>query len=277
MIVISVLLIIAHLAVLFCAACIFPEPGDNETALSVTFGVTHGEIALLALWTVYGRPLLGQRLVIAGAGVGLVSAVFCVYVLRTNGPPEVCVISALGFYLQWVLTQIPFWLTKKSGWIIARGTSGRAGMLPQQFHIRHLFIWTTAIAVAFAAGNALAGRLGQMSDDVFQWIAFFAIVTIANILMAGPTMWATLSQQVSLVWMGAAVAAIGMLTSLEATVFRQLPVSADLLDEGVRFIVVISIFHAFTIVTALLVVRGYGYRLIGADLAGGDVSGGSDL
>lgn len=256
------LVVLAHAAVLLSAPFLLPGPDNAEMFLAITFGVTHAEIGLLAVWAVFSSRALGTRMLVSTAGILLVAAVFCTYVIRTNGPTEVCVISTISLFVQWAVTQVPFWLTKRSGWVVRPGDTGvHMDHQVSQFHIRHLFIWTTAIAVLFGIGNAASGLIGDTSKDFTEWVVFFGIVTISNVLMAGPLIWATLTRDSRLAWASVAVAAIVLLTPLELTFFRQLPVSARLQDNGVRFIVVISFVHAITLVSGLLTIRGYRWHL----------------
>ena len=68
------------------------------------------------------------------------------------------------------------------------------GQHPRQFHLRHLFVWTTAIAVLCGVGNAVSGWIGEIGGNFPRWIGFFGIVAATNVLMVGPVVWAILHE-----------------------------------------------------------------------------------
>ncbi len=249
--------------VLLFAAFLFPSPDDSELALACLLGVVDGETALLAVWLVFSQRRLLVRLLVSVLGVMLVCGVSSAYVVRTHGPLEVCVVwTAVSFGL-WMLTQIPFWLTKSTGWVIAKtDSSGSLGQHPRQFHLRHLFVWTTAIAVLCGVGNAVSGWIGEIGGNFPRWIGFFGIVAATNVLMVGPVVWAILTRDGGYRWGLVACLAFALLTPLEASIFRALSVSQMLLKESVLFIVVLNAIYGATIVTALLVARGFRWRLV---------------
>lgn len=264
MYVIIFLLAAAQLALFFSVAFLIPEPDNAESIVAITFGVFHADIALLSLWAVFGQRPARIRLTVCVIALFLLVAVFCAYVDRTGGPDAVYLVSSGAIFVHWIAMMIPFWLTRKSGWMIAKAGGEYAERAREsQFHIRHLFVWTTAIAVLFAVGNGLSGKIAQLNlSDSAEWSAFFGIITAANVLMAGPLVWATLAAQVSLIWIGVATASIGMLTPLEAKFFGEVPIGQNLLEHGIRFISLISMTHAATIVITLMLVRRYGWRLV---------------
>ena len=253
----------AHAVVLLTAAFLFPSPNAGQAFLAVTVGVIHAEIALLAVWVVFSMQPLRRRLLLSACGISLLAAVFCAYVIRTSGPPEVCAISTISLLLQWALIQIPFWLTKKYGWVLAKGDVGVSSRpLDVQFHLRHLFVWTAATAVLLAVGKGLLGRTGEFSPNCIEWIGFFAIVSIGHVPVASALIWGILKRNVSLIWVGFAISAIGSLPSLEGRFLSELTIGRQVLRGITTFTVVVSFVHALTIVTALLVTRGYGWRLV---------------
>ena len=263
------LLVFGHALVLLFAAFLFPSPDDSELALACLVGVVDGETVLLAVWLVFSQRRLVVRLLVSVLGVILVCAAASAYVVRTHGPGEVCVVwTAVSFGL-WMATQIPFWLTKSTGWVIAKtDSSGSLGQHTRQFHLRHLFVWTTAIAVLCGVGNAVSGWIGDIDNgfprwnDYARWIGFFGIIAATNVLMVGPFVWAILTRDGRYRWGLVACLSFVLLTPMEASLFRALSVSQMLLNESVLFIVVLSSIYVATIVTALLVARGFRWRLV---------------
>jgi hypothetical protein len=260
------LLVLIHGLVLLLTACVFPAPDTDNHVLSLSLGVLYAEIALLVVWFVFSARPLRIRLLGATIGLVILCASFCAYVVRTSGPGEVCAVWIGVCLTQWSLTQIPLWLTKSSGWALAKA-NGQLASCPKtsQFHIRHLFAWTTAIAVLFGIGNAAQGWLGGFHGELQSWLAFFGLLTTTNVLIAGPVVWATLVRDGRARWIVVSLLSILLLTPLEVSLFGHLSVSQRMLHNGLLFLLTLNTIYVAGLFTALLVTRGFGWRLARVD------------
>jgi purine-cytosine permease-like protein len=103
------------------------------------------------------------------------------FVIRTGGTAEICVFSLLALLVQWSLIQIPFWLTQVTGWrVVKRGFEASEKVTTEtQFHLWHLFAWTTGVAVLLGVGRLLSGFLPRIDRAWSEFGVFFAFLAVA--------------------------------------------------------------------------------------------------
>lgn len=252
-----------HIISLICIAVLIPSPGDSWIFLAIAMGVTCGQSAVLATWMVFGLRSVAIRVLESLGSLALIGTAFCFFVIRTNGPDEVCFFSCIALLVQWMLIQIPFWMTRATGWmVVMKNQPVNQSPMASQYHLWHLFAWTTGVAVLLGVGRMLSGvRLSGFDNYLGEFAVFFAFFAVGNVLLAGPLIWATLIRNGKFQWSILAAIAIGFLTYGEVQLFRSLTV-AQKIGPYVAFVVVLNTTYLATVALALITASSNGWRFV---------------
>ena len=260
-------MVIAHVGFALCAAILFPSPDrNNAVPLACTIGVQTGYFVLLGYWFALSQPRLSLRLVICFTVLLAVTFTFGCYVVRTSGPESVIFVMACACSIQWLLAVVPGWLMRRAGWLLQTRFDVTRTPAPKQFHVRHLLVWTTGLAVLFdiarVAIQPLRIWIESLESQGFSFSGFFAILVLGHAVMGGPLMCAVMSREGWYAWAGIALFALCSSTYVEHLFLKDTMVNQAMLQNTASFVVVVTICFALTFVSLLLLVRFRGWALV---------------
>jgi hypothetical protein len=245
----------------------FGKPG--LVLYGASSGFVFGQVTLLVIWGVLGPEPLSRQL---PRSIGLCIFVFYSWIAGTvlaNDPPP----TDVSFFLA-IFAAFMFLILTTPMWIVRRLLSWRIYTLDQrergsdQFTIRHIMIWTAAIAVLTAIGRVLFTTSNDgtgMPPASTIWTSGFMILGISAFIagLGLPLVWGVLSPRMSHTawWAIFAVFTVGPMALHECLylVQGQSPNADD------RFFGILSwygfyILMSLVVCSALWVVRIHGYR-----------------
>jgi hypothetical protein len=257
-------LVAVHLIVDALIAFVMPSNRSDDFTIGLIFGTLFAQISLSSVWAAMGPERLVWRLPVT-AFLGTLSCFAFLWGLLGDDVAEALPITVgiCGMMLvQSLLIQSPLWLARLIlGWRI--GIRSQASHVPAanetQFGIRQLFVWTTIAAILLAIGR-LMFRDQSLDGTAELWhiCLIFGLLAAFNLLYVLPLAWAALVQNRIWLWLPLSVVCVGIVTTVEPTVFTMVTREPD--PENI-FVWINGIQVAW-ILASLLVVRLCGYRLV---------------
>lgn len=206
---------IVQLVLLSAISLLFEGPGTTGFPyLAVAAGAVCGNAVAAAFGTVFNVPHK-RRVAAITITLSLSSVAFAIYALRTGAPPPTAFIVMLSVASQWLIALVPLVWMKSRGWQLGPSHLGADSPPEFQFQVKHILIWTTAVAL-LAIGRPLLDYVANAATgEIHAILLFFAIFLVGQALMAGPLLWAVLARSGRRMWFWAAVFALCAVGYLE--------------------------------------------------------------
>jgi hypothetical protein len=241
----------------------------SEVFYGASSGFVFGQVTLLVIWGVLGPEPWSRQL---PRSIGLCIFVFYSWIAGTvlgNEPPPTDVSFVLVIFAAFM-----FMILTTPMWIVRRLLSWRIYALDRrergsdQFTIRHIMIWTAAIAVLTAIGKVLFTASNDVTGlppaSMILTFAFMIFGISAFIAALGlPLLWGVLSPRVSLTawWTIFTVFTVGPVALHECLYLVQgRSPSADDRFFGILAWYGFDILMSLVVCSALWFVRIHGYR-----------------
>ncbi len=165
-----------------------PWTRSLEIPICGSIGLLVAQPSLLAIWCALGSQRLIVRLPLS---VGILFGLFCCFVgsmhsLDKSMPLEATVVMLVGASVLFGLIQIPLLMRRrKTGWVLGRPEQVGSATEDGQFHIKHLLLLTTGVAVLVTIAKTVLPDKGfQGGGEPWGQIAvfFLSFIFFASLL-----------------------------------------------------------------------------------------------
>lgn len=255
------ILLTVHLAMAAAVALLVPGPSQvNLIFPAVAFGSVFSQMSLLAVYVALGPTRLAVRIPAVGFLAVTSCMAFACYVVRTDGPVSIGLLTGSAMLMQWLAIQTPLWVVRlKRGWRLSTAdrTTTESIRAETQFTIAQLLVWTTCVAALLGIGKYAFG--GQsLGQDNKNWYVICGLLLVFNVLLALPTIRAAFAPTHVMRWLAVSICLAAVVSLVESLAFH---FAAGDFDVSATFYWMMNAVHYASLLGSLLVARLLGFRL----------------